>query len=140
MTQPRNRAVEFHDSTLAGVSQIGAKAVLHFSAVYVHESVGEPGVDAGSGWYQPSTFTIAGGRIVSPASTPATLVDGFVRAGGTLHRNVVPVGRALSGRIELSISSSAGETLVVHGDTLTIELCGEPSHAEDFPAATPASN
>src|SRR3954468_14295296 len=100
MTQPPNRAIELHDSTLAAVSQIDTAAVLYFSAAYVHESVGEPGVDAGSGWYQSATFTVAGARIVSRASTPATLIDGFVRAEGTLHRNLVPVGRPLRGTIE----------------------------------------
>lgn len=133
MRQPRNRAIEFHDSTLASVSQINTSVVLRFSAAYVHESIGEPGVDAGSGWYQPATFTVTGARLVSRASTPATLAGGFVRARDTLHRNVVPVGRPLCGTIELSISSSAGETLVVHGDTLIIELSSEPPRAEDFP-------
>ena len=99
MTQPLNRAIELHDSTLSGVSQVESSIVLQFSAAYVHESSGKPGVDAGSGWYQPATFTVTGARLQSSVAIPATLDDGFLRCDTALHRNGIPLGSPFQARL-----------------------------------------
>jgi hypothetical protein len=133
MSQSANRAIEFHDSELAAVSQVGASVVLSFSAVYVHESTGVPGVDAGVGWYQPVTLTIAHGEIASDAQLPASVAEGFIRVAGTLHQNHIPaVAGTLDGPIQLSLLLSTAETLLVRGAAITIELSGHPSPVEHF--------
>src|SRR6478752_5375621 len=90
MPEPLHRAIEFHDSKLASVEQVGATVVLSFDAIYIHESVGVPGVDAGVGWYQPCTFTISDAQVSSSGSLPSSVADGFVRLGHTLHQNGLP--------------------------------------------------
>jgi hypothetical protein len=133
MSQSAHRAIEFHDSELAAVSRVGASVVLSFSAVYVHESTGLPGVDAGGGWYQPATLTIADGEIASDAQVPASVADGFIRIAGTLHQNHIPaVAGTIDGPIELSLLLSTAETLLVRGAAITIELSGQPSRIEQF--------
>lgn len=133
MSQSAHRAIEFHDSELAAVSRLGASVVLSFSAVYVHESTGEPGVDAGVGWYQPATLTIARGESASDIQLPASVADGFISVAGTLHQNHIPaVDGTLDGPIELSLLLSTAETLFVRGAAITIELSGEPSPVEHF--------
>jgi hypothetical protein len=133
MPQSANRAIEFHDSELAAVSRVDASVTLSFSAVYVHESAGVPGVDAGAGWYQPATLTIAHGEIASDAQAPASVADGFIRVAGTLHQNHIPaVDGTLDGPIELSLLLSTEETLLVRGAAITIDLSGEPSPVEHF--------
>jgi len=47
-----NRAMEFHDSTFDGFDQDGQNLTLRFSAAYIHESDGKPGLDAGVDWIQ----------------------------------------------------------------------------------------
>jgi hypothetical protein len=133
MTQSANRAIEFHDSELAAVSRLGASVTLSFSAVYVHESAGVPGVAAGAGWYQSATLAIAHGEIASDAKVPASVADGFIRVAGTLHQNHIPaVAGTLDGPIELSLLLSTAETLLVRGAAITIELSGQPSSVEPF--------
>jgi hypothetical protein len=132
MSQPLGHVIELHDSELAAVSQIGTSAVLSFAPAYVHESSGKPGVDAGFGWYQPATFTITRASIGSPVQMPVTIAEGSLRIGDTLHQNIVPAAGTFEGSIELSLVLSTEETLTVRGDTLHIELTGEPSVAEDF--------
>jgi hypothetical protein len=133
MSQPLHRAIEFHDSELAAVEQIGAAVVLSFSAIYIHESIGEPGVDAGVGWYQPCTFTISDAHIVSGASLPSSVADGSIRLGDTVHQNGLPsVSCQLEGPIELSLLLTTAETLLVRGASIMIELSGQPSHIEQF--------
>jgi hypothetical protein len=133
MLQSAHRTIEFHDSELAAVSRVGGSVVLSFSAAYVHESTGVPGVEAGIGWYQPATLTIAHGEIASDAHAPAGVVDGFIRVAGTLHQNHIPAAAGtLDGPIELSLLFSAAETLLVLGAAITIELSGQPSPVEQF--------
>jgi hypothetical protein len=132
MSQSAHRAIEFHDSELAAVSQVGASVVLSFSAAYVHESTGVPGVDAGVGWYQRATLTIAHGEVASDAQAPAGVADGFIRVAGALHQNHIPAAGTLDGPIELSLLLSTAETLLVRGAAITIELSGQPSRIEQF--------
>ena len=40
----QNRTIEIHDSTLDAVSVRDGQAILHFPSVYIHHSVGTPGV------------------------------------------------------------------------------------------------
>jgi hypothetical protein len=131
--QSTHRAIEFHDAELAAVARDGASVVLLFSAVYVHESTGVPGVDRGVGWYQPATLTIAHGEIVSDAHAPATVADGWIRLVETLHQNHLPIlDGTLEGSIELSLLLSTAETLLVRGAGITIELSGQASPIEQF--------
>lgn len=133
MSQCANRAIEFHDSELAAVSRVAASVVLSFSAAYVHESTGVPGVDAGVGWYQPATLTIAQGEIASEIHLPASVADGFIRVAGAFHQNHIPaVAGMLDGPIEISLLLSTAETLLVRGAAITIELSGQPSAVEQF--------
>src|SRR3989442_13679346 len=52
-----NRAIEFHDSTLLSVVLEGRDMRIAVSA-YGHESEGEPGRDAGTGWEQDVDFIL----------------------------------------------------------------------------------
>jgi hypothetical protein len=127
-----NRAVELHDSELASVTLVDTSAVLSFSHAYVHESIGQPGVDVGSGWYQPANFVVTHATVAPLVQLPASVSGGSLRAAGRLHENVIPLAASLAGPIDLSLALSAGDILVVHGDTLSIELHGERSAVENF--------
>jgi hypothetical protein len=127
-----NHAVELHDSRLAAVSLVDTSAVLEFSAAYVHESAGEPSAGAGTGWYQPATFTVTAAAIASPVQVPASVAGGSLRLGSTLHRNLVPAAGTFEGPIELSLQLSTAETLTIRGDSITIKLAGERSPVEQF--------
>src|SRR4051812_24100009 len=121
MPQSLHRAIEFHDSQLAAVAQVGASVVLSFSAIYVHESTGAPGVDPGVGWYQPATLAIGHGEIASDVQLPAGVADGFIRVADSLHQNHIPAAAGtLDGPIELSLLLSTADTLLVRGTAITI--------------------
>jgi len=53
-----NRVIEIHDSVLQDVSIIDGDAALHFSSVYIHESSGNAGVDAGTARTQEAWLRI----------------------------------------------------------------------------------
>jgi glyoxylase-like metal-dependent hydrolase (beta-lactamase superfamily II) len=53
-----NRALEFHNSTFDRLESDGANPTLCFSAAHIHESYGDPSLEAGSGWTQEARFHI----------------------------------------------------------------------------------
>lgn len=127
-----NRAIEFHDSTLVGVSHLGTSVVLKFADAYVHESAGQPGVADGRGWYQPAVITVSEASIQGAPKESVTLSDGSVRVGDVVHSGVVPLGAVLQGVVELSLIYSSALPCVIRGSALSIELTGEPSGVESF--------
>jgi hypothetical protein len=128
-----NEGIELHDSELVAVSFNGDEAVVSVSPAYIHRSTGRPGVDAGSGWSQRATITIGGASPVSSTVLlPATISDGSLRIGGTLHRNVIPASATFEGIIEFSIVLSTAEAFTIPGQRISIQLHDEPSFVESF--------
>src|SRR3981081_615354 len=58
-----NRAIEIHDSILEDVSFSQGEARLYLSLVYIHQSEGVPGSDAGSVWVQKAILRIRGAKV-----------------------------------------------------------------------------
>jgi hypothetical protein len=82
-----NRAIEFHDSTFDSLERDGANVTLRFSEAYIHESNGEPGMAAGSGWVQEVRIHIGGASLSGEIpELPCDLWDGNIRLGGDLFR------------------------------------------------------
>jgi hypothetical protein len=128
-----NDGIELHDSDLAAITCSGEELVVSLSPAYIHRTTGSPGVDPGTGWLQPATLTFrAASLISSPALLPATISDGFLRIGSEQHSNVIPAGGAFTGLVELSLVLTTGEALIIHGQSIRIQLHGEPSFVENF--------
>ena len=99
-----NRAIEIHDSVLAGVSFSQGEAQLHFSSVYVHQSEGVPGRDVGSGWVQKALLRIHDAMVEGAFSEfPVDLSDGQIQLGNKLLDNEIPVPLRHKGAFELRL-------------------------------------
>lgn len=124
--------MEFHDSTFDGIERNEADLTLRFSAAYIHESEGEPGVDAGAGWIQQLRLHIADasqtGEIVN---LPCDLWDGSVCLGGKKLENTLPIPLDYRGSVEVRLEQKTG--LTITGTRLRVELCGDPKYVEEFP-------
>ncbi len=129
----KNRAIEIHDSTLDGVSVRDRQAVLSFSSVYIHESAGKPGVDAGSGWVQEAQLRI-GDAIVerSFSKFPAELLSGHTKLGSAILDNEIPIPLSHKGIVELRLESWNDEVVLINGNSADLELIGEPQYIEEF--------
>jgi hypothetical protein len=125
-----NRAIEFHDSTFDGVRQQGNDLTLRFSAAYIHESNGEPGVDAGSGWVQEALLHVEGGSIASEIrELPCDLWNGNLRLGGQLFE-MIPIPLDYDGQVEISLEQDG--SMRITGTRVRLELIGTPSYVEQF--------
>jgi hypothetical protein len=129
----QNRAIEIHDSTLDAVSVRDGQAILHFPSVYIHQSTGAPGIDAGSGWVQEALLRI-GEAVVkrSFSKVPADLLDGYIKLGDVVIRNVVAVPLHYQGIVEIRLESWNDEAVLITGSSADLELIGEPKYVEEF--------
>jgi hypothetical protein len=128
-----NRALEFHDSTFDGLDRDGANLTLRFSAAYIHESEGEPGLDAGIGWFQEVRLHFANASTSgSMSELPCYLWDGQISLAGE-SLQMVPIPLEHSGKVDLKLIENG--QVEVTGTHVRLELCGEPKHLEKFPGA-----
>jgi hypothetical protein len=129
----KNRAIEIHDSTLDAISVREGEAVLHFSCLYIHESMGTPGVDAGSGWVQEALLRISDAAVTNSfPKFPADLLDGHIKLGGTVLRNVIPIPLSHKGLIDLRLESWNDAVVLITGSSVELELIGGPKYVEEF--------
>ena len=71
---------------------------------------------------------------------PIWVYGGTLAIGQTCHEQFIPAGGQFEGdtdltlRLSTSEGSNDGGTLMVKGNRVRIELCGEPSEPEDYTA------
>src|ERR1700690_810720 len=101
---PMNRAIEIHDSVLDSLCMEESQAVLCFSHVYIHQTEGKPGVDAGTGWSQQAIIRIYNAVIGSSFTEwPRDLQDGYLKLNGEVSDNMIPIPLDHEGHIELRL-------------------------------------
>lgn len=125
-----NRAIEFHDSTFESVRREGKDLALRFSAAYIHESSGKPGVDAGSGWVQEALLHVKDGSMKGEIlELPCDLWNGSLRLGGQFFE-MIPIPLDYKGQVEISLEQDG--TIRVSGTQIRLELLGTPTYVEEF--------
>ena len=130
-----NRAIEIHDSVLAGVSFSQGEAQLNFSSVYIHQSEGIPGRDAGSEWVQKAILRIHDARIKGAFSEfPVDLSGGQIQMEDKVLDNVIPLPLRHKGALELQFQAMwQGQVIVTFsGSGAELELLGEPKYVQEF--------
>jgi hypothetical protein len=129
-----NGALEFHDSTLAGVDQVSRALVFLFDPAYLHYSRGRPGLDPGGGWLQALDLVLTDAVIEAlPSVLPCQLSDGSLSAGGATWDNCVPLPLEVVGPVSLRLVTSHGERLAAQGNGLRARPHGESRYVEAFP-------
>jgi hypothetical protein len=128
-----NRSIEFHDSELAAVAVDGASCVLKFRPAIIHESEGEPGVDAGRCVLQDVDLTCNLARVAGmPLSFPVAVSDGeFCNVGGTAS-GVVRLPVAAGGGVTLRLVTVRNEVLHVDAMKVRSSLLNDAKFLEQF--------
>lgn len=130
-----NRVIEIHDSVLSHISFFQNDAQLHFSALYIHESDGVPGIDGGRGWFQQAVLRIQDAKVDGVFTNfPVDLTNGRTRIGKDTLENEIPVPLHHKGEFELRLQPMWQEKGIVTftGSGAELELLGEPGEIEDF--------
>ena len=127
-----NREIEIHDATLGSLTLEQGHVVLHFSTVYIHESEGAPGIDAGSGWVQEA-FLRVGSAVVagSFSELPVDMWNGYIKLDGAVFDNTIPIPLDHQGAVELHFEGRGG-TISITGASAKLELIGDATYVEEF--------
>jgi hypothetical protein len=126
-----NRAVEFHDSVLEGVTVVGTEVIL-FLRAYVQQSDGIPGVDAGTGWIQAVTVRFLAGTLEgNMPDVPADISSGKLMVGNNERKELLSLPLVLSDPLTLHLILMNGE-LRIQGSGLELMPVGEPVFVEAF--------
>jgi hypothetical protein len=128
-----NRSIEIHDSVLEDLHVLNSVAILDFSSVYIHQSAGRPGVDAGSGWVQKARLQIRDAIIEGSFSDfPCEILGGHITLGEAVLNNEIRIPLGYAGKTELRLESWNGAFVRITGGGVELELIGEPKYVEEF--------
>lgn len=127
-----NCCVEIHDSILEHIEADGDGFVLTFTA-YVHRSVGRPGIDRGTGWWQPLRLEFHGATLTGPTSDlPRKLWDGDTNLSGRIHENEVPMPLVHDGHCVLTLVCQDGERINIEGQRVRGDFSGPARYEGEF--------
>lgn len=136
----QNRVIEIHDSAVDRIALEDGAAVIHFPSVYIHQSDGRPGIDAGTMWVQEAILRISQAEIEGAfvvawdvwGGDMVYLYDGALRMGDVRLDDEIPIPLQFKGDAELLIES-CGESIRVRGKGAVLELVGDAKYVEEFP-------
>jgi hypothetical protein len=128
-----NRAVELHDSEIDSITLQGEELRVEFRVVYTHQSVDEPGVTDGTGWYERATLVLSDASInkLTPVELPALIYDGWAEINAVRHDNVFPLPLDDNSRLTLHCETYDGP-LEVTGTVKSFALHGRVGDIERF--------
>ena len=117
-----NAALEFHDSYVQIIQPDNAGGVsLHFSEAYIHKSVGQPGVDSGTGHVQAARVSFSEARLVGDlAECVGALSDGIILVNGH-SLSLLPVPYSFRGLVAANFTFQNGASVKI--DAITVECC-----------------
>ena len=136
-----NQSIELHDSQLAVLwYEQNGEAILIFSALYIHQSEGQPGIDLGTGWFQRAEMVIEDASLTEfIREWPCLIYGGGGEMDGAIFSNCAPLPLMCksSFRILLEALDNSGNgshrRIEITGSSVGLTLLGKPGHVEKFP-------
>ena len=126
-------AIEFHDSTVAGITPSENSIIVQFRPAYVHRSDGRPGFDAGSGFLQNLDLVLSEAVLKSTfTELPCDLGDGSLSVGNEVFDNLVPHPFDLRGKVRFSAINEHAERLDIQGTQAIVLPVGEARYLERY--------
>jgi hypothetical protein len=129
------RAIELHDSQLAGVIASGDDAVVQFRPAYVHSSLGTPGDDEGSGWVEPIDLVIRQAADGVDATATGDVWDGTLVVAERRFQNLIPLPLDRTSATELAIELTNGRTITIRGTGVVVQSAGAATLLRAFPGS-----
>jgi len=129
-----NAAIELHDSVLAKITRLESTVEIALRPAYVHQSVGQPGVDNGIGLVQNVVISVHEGSVTGDVGElPSGIFDGEFEVGPHAFPNMIALPCDVAGSVTLTLFLSPdNRKLVILGKRITIRLDGQPSYVEEF--------
>ncbi|HYV17947.1 MAG TPA: hypothetical protein VFC25_02825 [Verrucomicrobiae bacterium] len=124
--------VEFHDSDLLAVEQVGRQVRISLDA-YVHRWEQVDGCWKGTGWLQRVTAVLDDSQASGIPEVPVELSDGVLRTGSATYDGLVPLPFSSSEPASLELTLQTGAQFRVAGVSIAITSTSEARYLEDLP-------
>jgi len=129
-------ALEFHDSRLARLHQLGRKIIIQFEPAYLHRSDGEPGISPGSGWHQDAELIFRSASVDGPLDSEGSVSEGTLNFQG-VKLNLVPAPCRVCGGVAASFTLGNGNALKIRAESVELRLLGEAVYIDKLPGENP---
>lgn len=129
-----NSVIELHDSVLGSLAQVGDSVQVILRPAYVHQSVGKPGVDAGSGFVQNFTLEFGEAQIEGEiGALPSDIFHGEFQAGTQTFPNEIglPCDWDAAASLVLFLSPD-NRRIAITGRSVRATADSEAVFVEDF--------
>lgn len=129
-----NEAIELHDSVLDSVAMRDGIVVVALRPAYIHRSLGEPGVDDGSGFIQDVNIEFGMAQVEGTLGPlPSDIYEGDLEFAGVLYPYMIrlPSGSAKEARLTLHLSPDY-RMISISGELLKVELVSAAEYVEEF--------
>jgi len=134
-----NASIEFHDSQLRGVVQIGDHCIL-FLRAYVHRTTGRPGIDSGTGWTQAAAIVLnRSDTDENSAGLPAEIFHGELTMFDGPH-NLIPMPFSYRGSVGLRLDSEFSHIILIKSQGVSVLPIGDPVYVEEVCAMSEGLN
>ena len=136
-----DQCIELHDSQLAVLFfGLNDEAVLVFSALYIHQSDGRPGIDPGIGWFQRGEIVIDNASLPEVIRDwPCEIFSGEAIIDGTVHKNCIPLPLNCETSFKIMMQAQDDkntlQSIEISGDGVELTLLGKRGHSEEFPGS-----
>jgi hypothetical protein len=118
-------SIELHDSVAASATVLDGALVINFAPAYVHRD--------GKGWLQNARLVLHAAIVEAfDIGFPETLSNGDMQTGDGPYHNLLMLPLHARGPVSLEFEFCSGEILRATGDSVDVELLGEPIYVEDF--------
>jgi hypothetical protein len=126
-------AIELHDSVIAEISRLENAVEIALRA-YVHKSVGQPGIDDGSGWIQNVVVSVEEGSVTGDVGVlPSDIFSGEFKVGQQAFPNMIALPCDVAGSVTLTLFLSPdNRKLVIFGKRITVRMEGKASYVQDL--------
>lgn len=129
-----NRALEFHDSTIASVTANDNSLTVHFDPAYIHQSIGIPGESPGDGFLQSAEMVFSNATWTMPLpEVNQWISDGSLTIDGKRFSNGISVLFSAAGAVTAEFVLTSGEILTISAIAVRCDVRGEAKWIESFP-------
>jgi hypothetical protein len=128
-----NAALEFHDSHVETIQADADRSVsLHFSGAYIHTSVGQPGIDLGTGHSQQARLSFSEARFAGDlAQCVGALSNGALMANGH-SMSLLPVPYSFRGPVTAEFTFQNGVSIRIDASAVECTVFGPTEFVEAF--------
>jgi hypothetical protein len=128
-----NTALEFHDSEVQSIQADDDGGVsLHFSGAYIHKSVGQPGVDSGTGHIQAAKVSFSEAHFAGDlAECVGPLSDGSISVNGR-SLSLFPIPYSFPGPVAAEFTFQNGASIKIDANAVECSVFGPSEFIEIF--------